>query len=296
MLVKGLSHLTDPVQVCYRGLAAVAPKSLWRRYGRLTSEAGIDELYFVLSFDCDTEDDIRVVSEVDARLRDIGVRPVYAVPGELLQKGEKVYSAIARAGAEFINHGNREHTYFDTASGRHASCFFYDQQAPEIVREDVVKGDKTLRKVLGIAPRGFRTPHFGTYQKARHLSFLHQVLVELDYGFSTSTLPLFAFRFGPIFDRYGLPEIPVSGMGGRPLRILDSWGCFEAPGRRFGPDDFVREGRLAADMFAALGVGLLNFYADPSHIHDREEFFEVVACWAKVAKPVTYNELLADLR
>lgn len=295
MLSRALSLLADPVQLGYRGLAAASPDRLWRRYGKLARKAGIDRLYFVLSFDCDIEDDIKVAGEVDAKLRDIGVRPVYAVPGELLQKGEKTYGAISEAGAEFINHGYREHTYFDTALGRHASCFFYDRQEPEVVREDVVKGDENLRKVLGIAPRGFRTPHFGTYQKARHLSYLHGVLHGLGYDFSTSTVPQFAFRFGPVFDRYGLREIPVSGMGNRPVRILDSWTCFMAPNRRFEAEDYAREGKAAGERFSALGAGILNYYADPSHIHDRPEFFETVAHWSRIATPVTYSQLLSEI-
>ena len=295
MLAKALSVLGDPVQLGYRGLAAAAPERLWRRYGRLTSAAGIDKLYFVLSFDCDTEDDIRVVGDVDARLRDVGVSPVYAVPGELLQKGEKIYSGIAASGGEFINHGYRDHTYFDIERGRYASCFFYDQLSLDVVREDIVRGDHNLRTTLGVAPKGFRAPHFGTFQKPRQLRFQHSVLQELGYSFSTSTLPLYAYRFGPAFREFGVLELPVSGMGSMPLRILDSWTCFAAPERRFGPKDFVREGRLAGERFGALGVGLLNFYADPSHIHDRHEFFEVASYWAKIAKSVTYGQLLAEL-
>lgn len=146
-----------------------------------------------------------------------------------------------------------------------------------------------------MVPQGFRAPHFGTFQRPDQLRFQHGVLRELGYAFSTSTVPLFSFRFGPAFRDFGVLELPVSGMGSRPLRILDSWGCFEAPGRRFGPADYVTQGRLMADRYRALGVGLLNFYADPSHIHDRPEFFETVAYWASIARPVTYSQLLAEL-
>jgi len=233
--------------------------------------------------------------QVDSRLRDIGVTPVYAVPGELLKEAAHIYGRIAEAGGEFINHGNREHTYFDTAHGRYASCFFYDQLPAETVREDILAGDRSIRSALGIAPEGFRAPHFGTFQKPAQLRFQHGVLREFGYRFSTSTLPLYAYRFGPAFRDFGVLELPVSGMGTTPLRILDSWTCFAAPNRRFGPDDFIREGKSAADRFGALGVGLLNFYADPSHIHDRSEFFDTVAYWAKIATPVTYHQLLAKL-
>lgn len=294
-MMERLRRLGDPVQAAYLLRARFAAGGLYERYGARARASGIDRLYFVLSFDCDTKEDAEVAWNVYARLQEKGVTPVYAVPGELLNRGEPVYRRILESGAQFINHGYREHTYFDTARGAYASSFFYDQQPLQTVREDIVAGDHNLRETLGIVPQGFRAPHFGTFQRPEQLRFQHGVLQELGYAFSTSTVPLFAYRFGPAFRDFGVLELPVSGMGSRPLRILDSWTCFEAPARRFGPQDYLDEGRLVVDRFKALGVGLLNFYADPSHIHDRPEFFEAVALWASVAKPVTYSQLLAEL-
>jgi len=295
MLRKIGSILTNPYRLLYSVRARTGREGLNRRYRRLAEQEGFRELFLVLSFDCDTREDADTVLKVHDRLRRLGVSPVYAVPGEILNNGERVYRQIAEAGGEFINHGFHDHTYFDKAINRYASCFFYDQLPLETVRNDIIEGDRNLRLAFGIQPKGFRAPHFGTFQKSAQLHFQHSVLKDLGYAFSTSTVPLYAYRFGPAFRDFGVLELPVSGMGSMPLRILDSWSCFRAPGRRFGPDDFVREGRLAADNFQSLGVGLLNFYADPSHIHDRPEFFEAVAYWAQIAKPVTYSQLLSEL-
>ncbi len=294
-VLQAVNRLGDPVYVTYALAARFNTSWLFDRYRRLAETAGLKQLYFVLSFDCDIEDDISVVRDMHSRLIDMGVRPVYAVPGELLQKGEATYRSILDAGGEFINHGYREHTFFDERRGEHASCFFYNEQDYDVVRDDIVSGDRNLRQVLGVKPQGFRAPHFGTYQKSWHLTYLHSVLKELGYLFSTSTVPLFSYRFGPVFDHYGVMELPVSAMGGYPLRILDTWGCFAAPYRKFTPADYRAQGRQAAERFLDLGVGVLNYYADPSHIHDRPEFFSAVAHWASVAKSVTYNELLQDI-
>lgn len=294
MLNKIARMLSDPSEIAYRGAAALAPDRLWRRYARLCAERGVAGPYLVLSFDCDTEDDIAAAPDVHARLLDLGVKPVYAVPGELLRRGETVYRRIHESGAEFINHGGREHTYFDAAHGRHASCFFYDRQSPGAVAEDIQLGDRLLREVLGIAPAGFRTPHFGSYQKPAQLRYLHSVLQGLGYRFSTSTVPMYAYRFGPVFRDFGVAEIPVSGMASRPLRILDSWTCFAAPGRKYQPEDYAREGAQAAQRYADVGAGILNFYADPSHVRGRREFFDAVAAWARVARPTTYGELIPE--
>ena len=295
MLTKIGAALTNPHRLLYTLRAQAGRGGMDRRYRRLAEQAGFRELFLVLSFDCDTRKDAEVAWDVHQRLKKLGVTPVYAVPGEILNAGATVYQKIAAVGGEFINHGYRDHTYFDKKQGLYASCFFYDQLPPEMVRTDIIEGDKNIRATLGIAPKGFRAPHFGTFQKPSQLRFQHGVLQELGYTFSTSTLPLYGFRFGPAFKNFGVLELPVSGMGSRPLRILDSWTCFAAPNRRFGPDDFVREGKIAGDNYKSLGVGLLNFYADPSHIHDREEFYDTVAHWAKIAKSVTYSELLAAL-
>jgi len=244
-----------------------------------------------VSFDCDTDDDIGVAGDVHARLADMGVPAVFAVPGELLRAGEAVYRRIAEAGAEFINHGDRKHTYFDTALGRHASCFFYDQIGREAVRADVMAGDATLREVLGVAPRGFRTPHFGTFQRPAELQFLHGMLAGLGYAFSSSTVPLFGFRFGPVFRRFGVAELPVSGMGEHPLTTLDSWACFAAPDRVFDADDYRRQGQALAQALAGGGAGILNVYADPSHVHGRGAFFETVAAWRRIAEPARFSDL-----
>jgi len=287
--------LSDPHRLFYAARARAGRGGLNRRYRNLAQRAGFHDLYLVLSFDCDTREDADAALQVHERLKALGVPAVYAVPGVLLAKSADTYRRIANVGGEFINHGFHDHTYFDAGLGRYVSQFFYDEMLLEAVRSDIVEGDRILRDVLGIAPKGFRAPHFGTFQKPAQLRFQHAVLKELGYTFSTSTLPLYGYRFGPAFREFGLLELPVSGMGSMPLRILDSWTCFAAPARRFSPDDYAREGRLAGDSLRSIGIGLLNFYADPSHIVDRPEFFETVAYWARLARPVTYAQLLSQI-
>jgi hypothetical protein len=294
-MTKLKTAFANPALIAYGLWAKLNRRSLFNRYDKLSRLAGLDKVYFILSFDCDTTDDIDVVWNVHSRLIDMGIKPVYAVPGELLNRGEKVYRRISETGGEFINHGYRQHTYFDTNKGRHRSCFFYDELTLEGVRDDIIQGDVWLKQVLGMDVRGFRAPHFGTFQKPHQLRFLHSVLHDLGYIFSTSTVPLYAFRYGPIFRSFGAVELPVSGMANSPLNILDSWSCFMAPDRTMTPQDYLREGEAISKLFKVLGVGLLNFYADPIHIHDSDIFFETVSHWRSVAVAVTYSKLLERL-
>ncbi len=286
--------LANPVWCAYRLWAQVDRRGLWRRYASLARAAGLTRLYFIMSLDCDTVDDIAVARKVHARLLDLGIKPAYAVPGALLRQGAEVYRGIHASGGEFLNHGYTEHMYFDAAQGSYASCFFYDRLARDQVREDIREGDSCLREVLGIMPQGFRAPHFGTFQRPGQLRFLHGVLRELGYRFSSSTMPYYAFRCGPVFRQFGLWEIPVSGRDSSPLNILDSWSCFTAPDRTLSPGAYFREGAAMAEIHRQQGVGLLNYYVDPSHIHDQELFYQTVACWLRVAQPVNYRQFLEE--
>lgn len=225
----------------------------------------------------------------------LGIMPAYAVPGELLAEGKSVYREIAAEGAEFLNHGHRRHTYFDESENRYRSCFFYDEQPLTVVEDDITAGDRAVRDILGVAPRGFRTPHFGSFQQPRQLRFLHRVLQRLGYRYSSSTSPFFGLRYGPLFDRFGLTEIPVSGGARRALTIIDSWSCFGDPARQLGAEDYRTEILGLARQLDG-GSGILNYYADPSHIADQPVFFATMAELARIALPVTFSQLMARLR
>jgi hypothetical protein len=284
----------NPAQAGYFLWSRLHAASLMDRYRAQARRAGLDRLYLIVSFDCDTAEDIAAAAEVHRRMRDIGISPAYAVPGELLAEGQAVYRRIAADGTEFLNHGARRHTYFDEAAKEYRSCFFYDEQTDEVVEADLVGGDRAVREVLGTAPRGFRTPHFGTFQNPSQLRFLHRVLKRLGYRYSSSTGPFFGLRYGPVFDRFGLKEIPISGGGTRPFAIIDSWACFAAPGRRLGPADYRSETLAMARQLAG-GPGLLNYYADPSHVVGEPLFFETMAELARLAEPVSFAQLTSRL-
>jgi len=292
-LARARAVTRDPFAAAVGWRAARNAPSIIQRHARLARRAGIDRVYLVLSFDCDTADDAAVVWDVHSQLAELGVCPTYAVPGALLHRAADVYARIAQTGAEFLNHGGTEHTYYDEGLGRHASCFFYDTLDPARVRQDLEDGHHVVSEVLGRRPDGFRSPHFGTYQRPAQLRYLHGILREHDYRFSTSTMPRQGLRYGPIFDRFGLPELPVTGTPDAPFEILDTWGFFAAPDRVREPAEYPQQAAILAEHLAAAGAGIINVYGDPIHIHDRPEFFEAVEAWVAVAEPVSYRELLA---
>lgn len=282
----------DPLATAVRLRAQHDTGALVRRQARLARRIGLDRPYLILSFDCDTAADAAAVPAIHERLANLGVTPTYAVPGALLRQAEDVYRPLAAAGVEFLNHGGVEHTYFDEGLGRQASCFFYDELDRDRIRRDVEEGHAMVEEVTGTAPSGFRTPHFGTFQRPDQLRFLHATLASLGYRFSTSTVPRVALRHGPVTTRFGLPEVPVTGIPAEPFSILDTWAFFEAPARMFEPSDYVGQARALAGALDDAGAGVINVYGDPLHVRDREEFFAAIELWASVAQPIGYSELL----
>lgn len=276
------------------------PEILFNHYVRLARRQGLRRAYFILSFDCDTDLDIEVVEEVHTRLAEIGIMPVYAVPGQLLERGKAVYRRLADQGAEFINHGYYTHTRYHSQTGAYESIFFYDQLPRETILDDIRRGHRACLEVVGQAPTGFRVPHFGTFQHPKHLKFLHKTLADMGYAYSTSTAPVYGFWRGPaqqVTTAAGtLHELPVSGCFDYPLRILDSWGFRYAPGRRLGEEDYLEQFDKAVCFFDHLGhCGLLNYYVDPSQVYDWPQFFEAIRRAAPLAID-SYSHFLRDLQ
>lgn len=289
-------HLRHPLRSIPVVVSRVAPAALFRSAARGARRAGLEQLLLVVSLDCDTERDIEVAASVHERLRQLGIQPAYAVAGELLELGAEVWRPIASDGSEFLNHGGRAHARLDASTGQVESTFFYDQATAAEVSEDVAQGHQMVCSVLGSAPQGFRTPHFGTYQGRSDLRALHRQLASLGYRYSTSTMPAWGYRYGPIVSCFDLPELPVSGMASRPLQPLDTWACFAAPDRVHTPDDYVLEAQGLAKLAAGAGPGLLNIYGDPAHIADDARFYEAISALATAATPTTYSTVLDSLR
>lgn len=288
--------LQDPLYGFYHIKSYLAKEKLFGDYGKLALQAGLNKSYFILSFDCDTVEDIKVVWDLHCCLTERGVCPVYAVPGELLLKGERTYRRIAETGAEFINHGYTEHTYFNSLTQAYASCFFYDRISQELVEKDILEGDQVLKEIFGIEAMGFRAPHFGTIQSGVFLANIHAFLKDLDYKFSTSTMPYYGFRYGPIFNKWGIKEIPVSGTWSRPLQVLDSWGWFFSSNRVFEAIDYLTEGSKVVNFYKNNRLpAVFNYYVDPSHIFDKNEFFKMIEIWTDYAQSISYKQLLEEV-
>ena len=277
MKVKNLiAKLSTPRLIGFHCLALIWPIRIQKKSSQDAIKYGLSKPVFVLSFDCDTDLDISVVEDVHKKLIQEGIRPIYAVPGELLIQGADVYKRIHDSGAEFINHGYRRHSDVSLPSRNYFGTFFYEQESRVTVVEDMKMGHEAIQKVLGANPSIFRTPHFGGFSNSSQLDFLWKTLKALNYQLSSSTTPHFAFINGPISVHYGIYEFPVSGDPRRPSQILDSWSYAFSGKKSLSKEKYVSAINQLADEMAAGKVLFLNIYADPSQVYDWPEFFEAI--------------------
>jgi len=266
-----------------RAMAKAHPSILWKLFYMQCSRAGIKTPKYLLTFDCDTDLDIAVVLGVHKELVALGINPVYAVPGQLIEWGIDTYKQIADLGAEFINHGYIQHTTVDDHRTKYVSTFFYDEISEKDALEDIDRGHEVLVTRLGVTPKGFRTPHFGTFQRKENLAFLHEKLKSLGYSFSSSTVPSFSYINGPSFQNNGMTEIPITGCPTWPLGILDSFNFRFSGSSKFTPEIFESEMLKASQMMSRGSLKRMNMYADPSQVYDWEGFFTSVSRFAPFA-------------
>ncbi len=188
-------------------------------YAARARAQGIDRLCLYLTFDCDTDEDAAAALELDPWLRSLGIDAAYAVPGTQLERAAASYRQLAAAGAEFLNHGHMPHA--EWREDRYVPITFYEQIEPDAVVSDIRRGHATVTTVVGRPPRGFRAPHFGSFQAAHQLDLIYRTARELGYVYCSTTVPQAALDNGPVIDCGGIYEIPLFGSHYSPTAILE---------------------------------------------------------------------------
>jgi hypothetical protein len=269
---------------------------LFLQYGRLAQMQGFDQLYVLLSFDCDTPEDIAAAEHLDGWLRQRGIKATYAVPGTQLAQGANVYRRLAEKGADFINHGARPHT--EWREDRYWSVTFYHEMSPQEVIEDIERGHEIFYRVLERTPVGFRAPHFGNFQATEQRELIYDTLRKLGYRYSSSTLPKFGLEHGPLLDVGGLYEIPLSGSYATPFNILDSWNYVQSPEQPSVRNEYTALFIQTVERLLTLRVpGVLNYYVDPAHVYQADAFYQAMTYLIECqVQTIDYGWLLETVR
>lgn len=249
-----------------------APFELFSHKSR---ELGLDSLCIFLSFDCDTNQDGEVVSELCSELESRQMYFSLSVPGQTLQASAQTYGALARRGIEFMNHGFAPHTKWvvDHYEGR----TFYSEMSTSAIENDIVAGHLAVHEVCGTFPSGFRTPHFGTFSQQSQRDIVYAALRKLGYQYSSSSLPQFGLEQGSAVDVAGLLEFPMIGSLSAPTTAVDSWTYlsdridYKLSNVYF---EHIRDTLLYFQRHEI--TGLFSIYADPIHVANQAPFWRAM--------------------
>jgi peptidoglycan/xylan/chitin deacetylase (PgdA/CDA1 family) len=217
---------------------------------------------FCLSFDCDAEEDTAAITGTLDLLDAHELTGAFALIGELVEKEPSVYRQIVERGHEIVNHGYLRHTDRRPDGSLFASRF-YHELTPEEIRTDIIDNHRALTHLIGADVRGFRTPHFSTFQSPEDRACVYDVCRELGYVYSSSSTSIY-LKTGGNWDGYC--EIPLTGCWGDLKSPFDSWGLIASPLRHYVDADFTRFFDRMLGSAIRSGRILLNVYFDPSHV------------------------------
>lgn len=260
-----------------------------------TRALAINDLFILLSFDCDTPGDAIAANDIDAQLIKRGVPRCYAVPGAMLSAAAKIYCALARNGASFLNHGGQAHA--EKRGDQYHAVTFYEQMTPQDVVNDMREGHRIVSEIIGVAPRGFRAPHFGSFQQPEQRKLIYDTARSLGYHFCSDTLPASGYARGPVFEVGGLYQFPLTGSASDPDVILDSWNYLtDRVNYRLLPEFFDRF-CATIDFFKTRRLpALLNFYVDPSHVANDDCFLKSIDyALARGVRFTSFEDVLAKI-
>jgi peptidoglycan/xylan/chitin deacetylase (PgdA/CDA1 family) len=244
-------------------------------YAAKARAQGFDRLVLYLTFDCDTDEDAAAALQLDPWLRSRGIHSAYAVPGAQLERAAASYRLLKQAGAAFLNHGYQPHALWQDDC--YVPVTFYDQMSAAEVEADIRRGHETVTEVMGEAPRGFRAPHFGSFQAPNQLALIYRVARDLGYLYCSTTIPQVALDHGPLVARDGVFELPLFGSYLAPTTILDSWTYLEdRKAYRLG-QAYYELFRDTVDYMQTKGLpGVLAYYVDPAHVVGQQPFLNAM--------------------
>ena len=278
-------------------LSYFLPQILNYKFNKNFGKLNLKKNYFILSLDCDTIEDLKYIPSLHDKLNQLNISPTYAVPGELLLKDVDLFKNLKMKGAEFINHGYKLHTHYNTDNKTYVSTHFYNDYTESQIEDDIKKGHDTITNLFSEKPMGFRTPHFGTIRSIKKKNLINKILENLDYKFSSSATPIDSFFNLPIYKyRNGITEFPLTGSFDRPHIILDSWNFIYAKKRYFNKSDYIKQIIKIKEYFNAKKTNILiNIYVDPSHLVDWNDFFESIILLQDF-KNINYSDILKLIR
>jgi len=238
----------------------------------------------LFSFDCDNIEDIAALDKIGNFLEENKIIVTFAVPGEILLAGQEKFLKFSQAGHEFIGHGYKKHSKI--VEGKYISTFFYNESDDKEVADDIARGNRMIKNLFGLQPRGFRIPHFGHCQETKEMKRLFRFLKDEDIKYSSSAMPVKGFFKGPLFrSYYSIYEMPLSGGYLGPMYLFDTFSYgFSSTSDASNYKDYLINFKKLIDFYSDKCV-CLNLYSDTSQAAQMPEWFTAV----KYAKEHDYK-------
>lgn len=259
----------NPFRALVYILLKYLPNKLFKK--RFFFNKKLDSKYFLISFDCDVQEDIDCLPHLLHQLKSIGIKPSLAIPGELIEQNlELIKKLYKEHEIEFINHGYFIHTEIYDKIYVSTKSYKYDLDSK--ILEDIELGHNVLVEKLNYKPQGFRAPHFG------ELNFdlrnkINKKITQLGYFYSSSTIYDHIILNGPVSNLNGIIELSVTGCLNKLFKMLDSWTFLKSGLKK--SNEFETQLNSNKNFFLlSSDINYMNIYVDPSHIIDEVYFFE----------------------
>lgn len=240
-----------------------------------------------LSFDVDYPEDVQSLPDVCDFLDKLGLKASFAVIGRLVETYPDQHRAVLNAGHEIINH-----TYSHPENELLHPHERFDDLSAQDQKDQILRCHRICQDLLGVAPQGFRAPHFGNVESR----LFYETLAGLGYRFSSSLSSAASPGFGlPFSTGCGVWEFPVSCCPQHPFAVLDTWHSFRKQKARHREKG--RFSGLVGELveLASRYRGYLNLYLDPRDLVESEEVrlaLIVLASGRDKLRPLTYGSHL----
>lgn len=167
-----------------------------------------------LSFDCDFRADVEAYPETLNILSAYPFKTTFACIGKWIEQYPDEHRGIVKAGHEVMNHSYRHPDNEELGVTER-----FNQLSDGAIEDEIADCHAVCQQVLGIAPTGFRIPHFGV----QYTPAIYPILKKLGYRYSSSIVAAESRTVGaPFTEEHGIVEFPVSPCPEHPFGILDT--------------------------------------------------------------------------
>lgn len=213
-------------------------------------------------------------------LKEFKVKATFGIIGKWLEAEPEIHKRMVAEGHEIMNH-----TYSHPNNEVFHPNEYFNQLTPEQQAKQITDCHETIKKILGVTPVGFRTPHFGDL----HTPFVYAVLEKLGYQYSSSIIMTKTKSKGrpyyPSKKDYLLPgkednaskvlEIPVISCPEHYVPAIDSVHCIRQAEPAHPGKEFVKIVSRTINMSAKQGIPAI-FDFGPQDVGSLKEFQEIL--------------------